>query len=214
MKTLSPPPELAQLKKIIEACLLTANDILDLEQLASIFDQQVPKPTLELIIAEIQHDYHERGIELLKIASGYRFRSKPEYQSYLNKLYPSKPARYSRAVMETLAIIAYRQPLTRGEIETIRGVAINSNSIQTLFDRGWIEVVGHKQLPGKPELLATTNKLLDDLAIQTLEELPPLPEIEESFNHSEHDLITSVPDASVPLAPGHPGAPDHRVQIK
>jgi len=178
------------IKQVIEACLLTANDIVDLEQLATVFDNQISNSSLEKILAEIAEDYAERGIELLKIASGYRFRSKPEYQSYLNKLYQTKPARYSRAVMETLAIIAYRQPVTRGEIENIRGVTINSTIIQTLFDRGWIEVVGHKQIPGKPELLATTSKFLDDLAIQSLEELPALPNITESFQQNpEHDLI-------------------------
>jgi segregation and condensation protein B len=182
--------QFSHLKKVIEACLLTANDIVDLEQLATVFDNQISNSSLEKILAEIAEDYAERGIELLKIASGYRFRSKPEYQSYLNKLYQTKPARYSRAVMETLAIIAYRQPVTRGEIENIRGVTINSTIIQTLFDRGWIEVVGHKQIPGKPELLATTSKFLDDLAIQSLEELPALPNITESFQQNpEHDLI-------------------------
>jgi segregation and condensation protein B len=182
--------QFSHLKKVIEACLLTANDIVDLEQLATVFDNQISNSSLEKILAEIADDYAERGIELLKIASGYRFRSKPEYQSYLNKLYQTKPARYSRAVMETLAIIAYRQPVTRGEIENIRGVTINSTIIQTLFDRGWIEVVGHKQIPGKPELLATTSKFLDDLAIQSLEELPALPNITESFQQNpEHDLI-------------------------
>lgn len=178
------------IKKVVEACLLTANDIIDSEQLLAVFDDQISLNTLDEVIRELQSDYQERGIELIKIASGYRFRSKPEYQSYLNKLYQTRPARYSRAVMETLAIIAYRQPVTRGEIENIRGVAVNSNIIQTLFDRGWIEVVGHKQLPGKPELLATTSRFLDDLAIQTLEELPPLPNIEESFSkNAEQDLI-------------------------
>lgn len=180
----------SHIKQVIEACLLTANDIIDLEQISSIFDKQISDEVLLEIIEEIKNDYNQRGIELIRIASGYRFRSKPEFQSYLNKLYQTKPARYSRAVMETLAIIAYRQPVTRGEIENIRGVAINSNIIQTLFDRGWIEVVGHKQLPGKPELLATTNKFLDDLGLQALEELPPLPNIEDSFSsQKEQDLI-------------------------
>lgn len=181
--------QLNHIKKVVEACLLTANDIIDQEQLANVFDHQISNDTLALIIDEIAGDYAESGIELIKVASGYRFRSRPEYQSYLNKLYQTKPARYSRAVMETLAIIAYRQPVTRGEIENIRGVAINSNIIQTLFDRGWIEVVGHKQLPGKPELLATTAKFLDDLGIRSLEALPPLPNIEESFHNKDQDLI-------------------------
>lgn len=178
------------IKQVVEACLLSANDIIDVEQLYQVFDSQVSYDALKEIIEEIQSEYQYKGIELIKVASGYRFRSKPEFQSYLNKLYQTKPARYSRAVMETLSIIAYRQPVTRGEIEGIRGVTINSNIVQTLFDRGWIEVVGHKQLPGKPELLATTNKFLDDLGLESLDQLPPLPNIEDSFSsQKEQDLI-------------------------
>lgn len=182
--------EFSHIRQVIEACLLTANDIIDLTQLNEIFDQKIPDKILLQLIDEISHDYTNRGVELIRVASGFRFRSRPEFQSYLNKLYQTKPARYSRAVMETLAIIAYRQPVTRGDIENIRGVAINSNIIQTLFDRGWIEVVGYKQLPGRPELLATTPRFLDDLGLMSLEELPPLPNIEDSFSHNkEQDLI-------------------------
>lgn len=180
---------LSHIKKVIEACLLTSGDVVGENQLLEVFDNQISKDTLQLIIEEITQDHADTGIELISIASGYRFRSKPEYQPYLNKLYNTKPPRYSRAVMETLAIIAYRQPVTRSEIENLRGVATNSNIIQLLFDRNWIEVVGHKQLPGKPELLATTSQFLDDMAIQSLEELPPLPNIDEAFLHKEHDLI-------------------------
>ena len=182
--------QLSHIKNVIEACLLSASDIIDHEQLAAVFDHQISHERIRLIIDEISADYNQRGIELLKVASGYRFRSKPEYQSYLNKLYATKPARYSRAVMETLAIIAYRQPVTRGEIENLRGVAVNSLIIQTLFERGWIEVIGHKQLPGRPELLATTHKFLDDLGVQNLDELPPLPNLQESLiRNQDHDLI-------------------------
>ncbi len=182
--------QLSHIKNVIEACLLSASDIIDHEQLAAVFDHQISHERIRLIIDEIRADYNQRGIELLKVASGYRFRSKPEYQSYLNKLYATKPARYSRAVMETLAIIAYRQPVTRGEIENLRGVAVNSLIIQTLFERGWIEVIGHKQLPGRPELLATTHKFLDDLGVQALDELPPLPNLQESLiRNQDHDLI-------------------------
>jgi segregation and condensation protein B len=182
--------QLSHIKNVIEACLLSASDIIDHEQLAAVFDHQISHERIRLIIDEISADYNQRGIELLKVASGYRFRSKPEYQSYLNKLYATKPARYSRAVMETLAIIAYRQPVTRGEIENLRGVAVNSLIIQTLFERGWIEVIGHKQLPGRPELLATTHKFLDDLGVQALDELPPLPNLQESLiRNQNHDLI-------------------------
>jgi segregation and condensation protein B len=182
--------QLSHIKNVIEACLLSASDIIDHEQLAAVFDHQISRERIGLIIDEISADYNARGIELLKVASGYRFRSKPEYQSYLNKLYATKPARYSRAVMETLAIIAYRQPVTRGEIENLRGVAVNSLIIQTLFERGWIEVIGHKQLPGRPELLATTHRFLDDLGVQALDELPPLPNLQESLmRNQDHDLI-------------------------
>lgn len=180
---------LSHIKKVIEACLLTATDVIAVDQLLDVFDNQISEDTVKLIVEELACEYTDSGIELITVASGYRFRSRPEFQSYLNKLYNTKPARYSRAVMETLAIIAYRQPVTRGEIENLRGVAINSNIVQLLFDRNWIEVVGHKQLPGKPELLATTNQFLDDMGIQSLEELPPLPNINEAFINSEHDLI-------------------------
>lgn len=194
---------LQHIKKVIEACLLTANEIIDLEQLSSVFDGQIAAETIELIIDEIQQDYADKGIELIKVASGYRFRSRLEFQSYLNKLYQTRPARYSRAVMETLAIIAYRQPVTRGEIENLRGVAVNSNIIQTLLERGWIEVVGHKQLPGKPELLATTARFLDDLGISTLEELPPLPNIEESFMKNTGDDFIAEYDKQKELNNGN-----------
>lgn len=180
---------LSHIKKVIEACLLTATDVIAVDQLLDVFDNQISEDTVKLIVEELASEYTDSGIELITVASGYRFRSRPEFQSYLNKLYNTKPARYSRAVMETLAIIAYRQPVTRGEIENLRGVAINSNIVQLLFDRNWIEVVGHKQLPGKPELLATTNQFLDDMGIRSLEELPPLPNINEAFINSEHDLI-------------------------
>lgn len=194
---------LQHIKKVIEACLLTANEIIDLRQLTAVFDEQIPPATIELIITEIQNDYADKGIELIKVASGYRFRSRPEFQNYLNKLYQTRPARYSRAVMETLAIIAYRQPVTRGEIENLRGVAVNSNIIQTLLERGWIEVVGHKQLPGKPELLATTARFLDDLGISTLEELPPLPNIEESFMKNSGDDFIAEYDKQKELNNGN-----------
>lgn len=180
---------LSHIKKVIEACLLTATDVIAIDQLLDVFDNQISKDTVRLIIEELASEYTDSGIELITLACGYRFRSRPEFQSYLNKLYNTKPARYSRAVMETLAIIAYRQPVTRGEIENLRGVAINSNIVQLLFDRNWIEVVGHKQLPGKPELLATTKQFLDDMGIQSLEELPPLPNINETFLNHEQDLI-------------------------
>jgi len=180
--------DLAHIKQVIEVCLLSASDPLTLEQISLCFDGEVKTLTLEQLIFELGQEYKNKGIELLLLNGSYRFRTKLEFQPYLNKLYQTRGARYSRSVMETLAIIAYRQPITRGEIEEIRGVTVNSSAISTLFERGWIEVVGNKPVPGKPELLATTKQFLADLSISSLEELPPLPKIEETFS-SKEDLI-------------------------
>lgn len=161
--------------KVIEACLLTANTPIEINQIVNMFNEDIPKSTIENLIVELQQKYSNSGIELINVATGYRFRSRPEYQPYINKLYSIKPPKYSRSIMEVLAIIAYKQPVTRGDIEDIRGVTVNSQIIQVLSERGWIEVIGHKQIPGKPELLATTNKLLEDLGIKSLNDLPTLP---------------------------------------
>lgn len=178
-----------EIKKIIEASLLTATENVSVTNLVNLFDGVHSAQTINEILAELASKYQDAGIELVNTSSGYRFRSRPEIQSYINKLTNYRQPRYSRATMETLAVIAYRQPVTRGEIENIRGVAINSNIIQTLFERGWIEVVGFKQLPGKPELLATTNKFLDDMGLMTLSELPNLDETLLAQDDNEYDLI-------------------------
>ena len=175
------------IEQIIEACLLTATTPISLSQLINIFDAGIDEIIVKQALSKLEHRYATSGVEMVNIAGGYRFRSRIEFQPYLNKLYQVKPPKYSRAIMETLAIIAYKQPVTRGEIEDIRGVTINSNVIQTLMERGWIEVVGQKQVPGKPELLATTSKLLEDLGLKSLEELPELPNIEQAS--SDIDLI-------------------------
>lgn len=158
--------------KVIEACLLTANAPITVIQLIDLFDNQIPEIEIKKIITTLIEKYTNSGIELITTTNGYRFRSRLEFQHYINKLNQIKPPKYSRSIMETLAIIAYKQPVTRGDIEEIRGVAVNSNIIQTLTDRGWIEIIGHKQIPGKPELLATTKKLLEDLGIESIENLP------------------------------------------
>ena len=183
--------DLKHIKQIIEVCLLSASDPLTLEQISLCFDGEINKLTLEQIIFELGNDYKNKGVELLNLNGNYRFRTKIEFQPYLNKLYQTREARYSRSIMETLAIIAYRQPVTRGEIEEIRGVTVNSNAVTTLFDRGWIEVVGFKPVPGKPELLATTTQFLMDLGINSLEDLPPLPQIEETFKN-DTEFIAAV----------------------
>ncbi len=167
-----PGNDFMQIKKILEACLLTANQALSLSQLSAVFQPHLAEEDLCLALEELALDYADRGIELVHSVRGYRFRSRPQFQTYINQLYSLKPQRYSRALMETIALIAYHQPITRGEIEEFRGVSLNSNLIQILSERGWIEVVGQKQVPGKPELFATTDKFLDDLGLQSLTDLP------------------------------------------
>lgn len=164
-------------KQILEAALLVADAPLPLSELKKLFTDELAGDALNALLAEIQSDWSGRGVELVKLASGWRFRARPEIQPYLNRLSREKPPRYSRAVMETLAIIAYKQPVTRGEIEEIRGVSVASAIVQTLRERGWVEVVGHKEVPGRPELLATSRQFLDDLGLASLRELPPLAEL-------------------------------------
>ncbi len=164
-------------KQILETVLLVADAPLPLSALKKLFAEEVTSETLNTLLAELQSDWTGRGVELVKLASGWRFRARPEMQPYLDRLTPEKPPRYSRAVLETLAIIAYKQPVTRGEIEEIRGVSVASPIVQTLRERGWVEVVGHKEVPGRPELLATSKQFLDDLGLANLRELPPLAEL-------------------------------------
>lgn len=164
-----------QLKRVLEAALLTSSEPLslaELKKLAPLDNRQVEK-----LLEDLARDWQGRGVELTSVAGGWRFRSRPEMQPYLDLLNPQKPPRYSRAVLETLAIIAYHQPVTRGDIEEIRGVAVSSQILKTLEARGWVEVIGVRDTPGKPELLATTRQMLDDLNLRTLQELPPLSEI-------------------------------------
>ncbi len=159
---------------VLEAALLTAQESLSINELKRLFDATISSRELEQMLATLAASYAGRGVELVQVASGWRFRSRPEFQEYLDRLTPEKAPRYSRAVMETLAIIAYRQPVTRGDIEEIRGVQVASQIIKTLEARGWIEVIGTREVPGRPELLGTTARLLDDLNLRSLSELPPL----------------------------------------
>lgn len=175
-----------QLKKILEVALLTASEPLSLAELKKLSDAPVENHTIEKMLEQLVQEYTGSGVELNRVASGWRFRACPEMQPYLDRLNPQKPPRYSRAVMETLAIIAYRQPVTRGDVEEIRGVAVSSQILKTLESRGWIDVVGTRDTPGKPELFATTKQLLDDLNLRSLQELPPLEEISSLL---EHDTV-------------------------
>jgi segregation and condensation protein B len=198
---------LEHLKKTIEAVLMASDAPLNVNQLLALFDADLERPDREQVRAaldQLQHDYDGRGIELKEVASGYRFQVRSDYSLWVNRLYDEKPQRYSRAFMETLAIIAYRQPITRSEIEDIRGVSVNTNIIKSLQEREWIRVVGHRDVPGKPELLATTREFLDYFNLKKLSELPPLSEIKD-FSHINPDLFEGVEIIS-PVLPAADGA--------
>ena len=167
----------AEAKRILEAVLLASQEPLGVAELRRLFDDEVSAETLRHLLAELREEWNGRAVELVSLASGWRFQTRAEFRPYVERLFPEKPPRYSRAVMETLAIIAYRQPVTRGDIEDIRGVTVSGQIIQTLENRGWIDAVGQRETPGRPALYATTRKFLDDLGLRTLEELPPLEEI-------------------------------------
>lgn len=166
-----------QFKRVLETALLTSTEPLPVAELKKLSDVSLDTRQLETLLEELAQDWQDRGVELTRVASGWRFRAKPEMQVYLDRLNPQKPPRYSRAVLETLAIIAYHQPVTRGDIEEIRGVAVSSQILKTLEARGWIEAIGTRDTPGKPELFATTKQMLDDLNLRGLQDLPSLQEI-------------------------------------
>jgi len=161
-------------KIVLETALICAQEPLRVNDLRRLFADDVGADTIRVLLEELRQDWQQRGVELVALASGWRFQSRPEMREFLDRLNPEKPPKYSRAVMETLAIIAYRQPVTRGDIEEIRGVTVSSEVIKKLEDRSWIEVIGHRDVPGRPALYATTKAFLDDLGLRTLDELPPL----------------------------------------
>jgi segregation and condensation protein B len=169
--------DLKYFKTVLETALLTASEPLSVGQMKKLFVEEIQAALINDLLDEIQQDWIGRGIELVKLASGWRFRARSEFTPHLARLNPEKPPRYSRAVMETLAIIAYKQPVTRGDIEAIRGVSVSTGVMQTLLERAWIEVIGHKDVPGRPGLYATTRKFLDDLGLNALRDLPPLAEL-------------------------------------
>lgn len=169
----------AHARLVLETALLAAAEPMPLSELRKLFDADPGTETLRKLLEELKESWNGRGVELVRLASGWRFRTRPDFQIYLDRLRTEKPVKYSRAVLETLAIIAYRQPVTRGDIEEIRGVMVNTNIVRTLESRGWIDVVGHREVPGRPALYATTRQFLDDLGLTSLSELPPLNEIEK-----------------------------------
>lgn len=182
-------PRLAKL--VLEAALLSATEPLALHQLRRLFEPDIGAETLKRLLADLQADWQGRSAELVRLSSGWRFQTRADLQHYLDRLKETRNPRYSRAVMETLAIIVYRQPVTRGDIEEIRGVAVSSQIMKVLEMRGWIDTVGHRETPGRPALYATTKKFLDDLGLCSLTELPPLAEVEGVF-----DLVDTAKAAS------------------
>jgi len=161
-------------KRVLETALLCATQPLQVRELRQLFHDALGADTIKTLLTDIQQDWTQRGLELVQVASGWRMQSRPEMRDFLDRLHPEKPPKYSRAAMETLAIIAYRQPVTRGDMEDIRGVTVNSLVIKQLEDRGWVEVIGHRETVGRPMLYATTRQFLDDLGIASLDQLPPL----------------------------------------
>ncbi len=161
-------------KRILETALICAQQPLPVKDMRALFDDQVGVDSIKALLLELQLDWTQRGVELVNVANGWRFQSRPEMRHYLDRLHPEKPPRYTRATLETLAIIAYRQPATRADMEDIRGVTINSLLLKQLEDRGWIEVIGHRETVGRPALFATTRQFLDDLGLESLDQLPAL----------------------------------------
>ena len=166
--------DIQHIKNVLEAALLTSPEPLSLDDMARLFEDKMERATLRMLLDELRTDWSARTLELAQVASGWRFQARAAYAEYLARLNPERQQRYSRATLETLAIIAYRQPVTRGDIEEIRGVSVNPNTIRTLQERGWIDVVGHREVPGRPALFGTTKTFLDDLNLRSLAELPPL----------------------------------------
>jgi segregation and condensation protein B len=161
-------------KRVLETALICAQQPLPLREMSVLFNGALNSDSIKLALADLQNDWTGRGVELVQVATGWRFQSRPQMREYLDRLHPEKPPRYSRAALETLAIIAYRQPVTRGDMEDIRGVTINSLILKQLEDRGWVDVIGHRETVGRPALYATTKQFLDDLGVRSLDELPAM----------------------------------------
>ena len=186
------------LSLIIEALLFSSSRPLSEKEILSAFDLRSPPTSKEIkeALKSIEEKYSENSIELVKVASGYRLRIRQEYSSWVAKLWEAKPQKYSRALLETLALIAYKQPITRGEIEEVRGVSVSSQIIRTLLDRSWIKVVGHRDVPGRPALFSTTKDFLDDLNLSKLSDLPELPEIQNIPEEAQISLLNEPPPSN------------------
>jgi segregation and condensation protein B len=191
-----------EVKTVLETALLANQSALSIADLRRMFDEDIGPDTIRRLLDELRTDWKERGVELVNLATGWRFQTRPSFQKFLERLNPEKPPRYSRAVLETLAIIAYRQPVSRGDIEDIRGVLVSPNIIRTLEQRGWIDAVGHREVPGRPALYATTREFLDDLGLRSLRELPPLEEIMRTL---DLDATAKTAQAADETTVGEPG---------
>ncbi|MEX3690729.1 SMC-Scp complex subunit ScpB [Paraburkholderia sp. BR14263] len=196
-------------KIVLETALICTQEPLKIGELRKLFADDISADTVRNLLEDLRHEWSGRGVELVGLASGWRFQSKPAMRTYLDRLHPEKPPRYSRAVLETLAIIAYRQPVTRGDIEEIRGVTVNTQVVKQLEDRNWIEVIGHRDVPGRPALYATTREFLDDLGLKSLDELPPLDDPSSQFGEqllAQHAIEFPDSAAAQFVAQGQPEA--------
>jgi segregation and condensation protein B len=188
-------------KRILETALICAQQPLSLRELGVLFNGGLAADGLRLMLAQLQNDWSGRGVELVQVASGWRFQSRPEMGEYLDRLHPEKPPRYSSATLETLAIIAYRQHETRGDMEDIRGVTINSLLLKQLEERGWVEVIGHRETVGRPALYATTRQFLDDLGVQSLAELPVMDDAPAKLEQFELGLLNAPGSNAAAMSP-------------
>jgi segregation and condensation protein B len=191
-------------KRVLETALICAQQPLPLKEMGILFNGALTLDSIKLVLEDLQNDWATSGAELVQVASGWRFQSRPQMREYLDRLHPEKPPRYTRATLETLAIIAYRQPVTRGDMEDIRGVTINSLILKQLEDRGWIDVIGHRETVGRPALYATTKLFLDDLGITSLNELPAMGNSTqpiEMLSQIEFGLASSITDSPIDPTP-------------
>src|SRR5258708_171705 len=193
-----PAIDLGEVKRVLEAALLSTSDPLTVQQLKRLFAGEVDADNIRKVLDRLKDEWAERSIELTAVASGWRFRVKPGYQKFLDRISSEKPPRYSRAVLETLAIIAYRQPVTRGDVEEVRGVAVSPPTLNALMERGWVEIVGTRETPGRPAIFATTRKFLDDLNLRSLEELPALEDLQSALEIAGGGLVALEAAAAPP----------------
>lgn len=199
-------------KRVLETALICSQQPLPLRDMRSLFAESLGGDTVKQLIEELKDDWAGRGVELVNVASGWRFQSRPEMREYLDRLHPEKPPRYTRATLETLAIIAYRQPVTRGDMEDIRGVTISSLLIKQLEDRGWVEVIGHREAAGRPALYATTRQFLDDLGLQSLDQLPLLESMANQGNVFDA-LVESADEGAAPATSDGVPSGDAKLQL-